>query len=110
MVEFLLLVAPILTLMSLTITLAWLGHAKTQLRVLATEGALIAAQPDTARSEIEAAIDQKFRAGFGSSAKSVNIDSANGISEVEIAVDRFDDSFGFLIPNFRITAYAANEI
>lgn len=108
--EFLLLAAPAVAAIGATISVAWIGHTKTQLRIVANEAALVAAEADTSVAEATQWLNRKLEPLVGVP-RSTQIDVSSPVVELEISIAKLPSlsTFTLLIPQQRITAYAAKE-
>ena len=83
-VEFLLLVLPLVGLASGTCGVVWYSFAKAQLIQVAAEAAMMAAEPDSSNDEVLAAVDFNVRNRLGISNFSMNTNKSSGVLSLSI--------------------------
>ena len=112
MVEFLLLVIPMLGLAGATVGVTWFGFAKAQLLQVAAESAMQAAEPDSSSSDVLGTIGDKLRNRMGVTKFSAWSTSKDGVSSVAIELPElpFLGPLALVFPGFSVVSYAPSEI
>ena len=112
MVEFLLLMLPMLGVATATIGVTWYGFAKAQLAQIAAEGAMQAAEPDSNGSDVLKMIGDKLRNRMGMEEFSASSTNNDGISSVSIELPdlTFLGPLNLVLPGLSVVSDAPSEM
>ncbi|MEY4397667.1 MAG: hypothetical protein RLZ53_243 [Actinomycetota bacterium] len=108
MVEFLLVLLPMIAIAGSTIGLSWFGFEKVSLRVLSVESAWAFSQPDFEQGDLNDFISRELFRQTGMNRFSLETEKANGVASVSLLVDQIQLPGGFSLstPEFRMTSHA----
>lgn len=110
-VEFLLLLLPLTGLASATVGVSWYSFAKAQLTQIAAEGAMQAAEPDTALAEVHDSISQKLKNRIGVTNFTLDLSNNAGLTSLGIEVPEmpFLGPFALVFPSLGVVGSAPTE-
>jgi Flp pilus assembly protein TadG len=86
-VEFILLVIPLVGLSAGTIGVTWFAFAKAQLQEVAYEAALQLSEPDSNQTEVYQATSEKVTKRLGITAMSLKLDQTEGMASVSLELE-----------------------
>ena len=111
MVEFLLVVLPMIAIASSTIGLSWFAFERVSLRVLSIEAAWRFAQPDFEQADLHDFVSSELFKQTGMNRFSLDAEKAKGVSSVSLLVDQIALPGGFSLstPELRMSSHAPLE-
>lgn len=112
MVEFLLLVLPLITLAGSTVAVSWYAFAKTQLKQIVSESAFQLAQPDSTEAEVFESASTKLQERLGVEVIRFASSQESSVAEVAIGFD-LAENLGLLalvLPPLSEVGHAQTEL
>lgn len=111
MVEFLLVLLPMIAIASSTIGLSWFAFERVSLQVLSVESAWRFSQPDFEQADLNEFVSNELLKQTGMNRFSLDAEKANGVSSVSILVDQIALSGGLSLnaPELKMSGHAPLE-
>lgn len=111
MVEFLLLVLPLIAIASSTIGLSWFAFERVSLRVLSVESAWRFSQPDFEQADLNDFVANQLLEHTGTNRFSFDAEKVNGIASVSLLVDQISlpGGLSLIAPELRMKSHAPLE-
>jgi hypothetical protein len=110
-VEFLLVLLPMLAIASSTIGLSWFAFERVSLRVLAVESAWRFSQPDFEQTDLNDFVSNELVKQTGMNRFLLDTERANGVSSVSLLVDQIALPGGLSLsaPELKMSSHAPLE-
>ena len=110
-VEFLLVLLPMIAIASSTIGLSWFAFERVSLQVLSVESAWRFSQPDFEQADLNEFVSNELLKQTGMNRFSLDAEKANGVSSVSILVDQIALSGGLSLnaPELKMSSHAPLE-
>lgn len=109
MVEFLLVLLPVLTLATSTIGLCWYAVERVSLRILVTQAAWQLSEPDIEPSDLQEFVASGLQREIGMNRFSMEADRVGNRASVSVLLDQLalPGDLGLVVPELRVNSHAS---